>query len=119
MAIDPSDPRTWEKIRDDPQLRHLAENPAFYDGDVEADLRLMQSCGLALVSECPEVRLALHFEDDGTLHLEAEAPGRRPADLHVLHGRFLVYLALETEDEETVEAETPAAAAMAVLKRPA
>jgi hypothetical protein len=84
VAINPSYPTTWEKIHDDPQLKHLAENPAFYDGDVEADLRLMQSCGQALVSECPEVQLALQFEDDGTMHLEAEAPGRRPADLHVL-----------------------------------
>lgn len=107
MAIDRSDPRSWDRIQDDPTLKHLAEVPAFYDGDVHADLQLMRACGLALLDRFPGLGLDLRFEDDGTMHLLVEVPGQRSADVFVLNGRYLVYIGVGSEAERMVEAHSP------------
>jgi hypothetical protein len=105
-SLDRTDPETWTRIGDDPTLKHLAENPNYYDGNVHEDLALMRSLGLLLVRDLPSVRLHLHFEDDGTMHTDVIAPEHKPADVGVVHGRYSVFLDSGSPDEHDVPADS-------------
>lgn len=79
--MNPRDPHTWRDLAEHPRFAGRGFDPAWYDGDVRDDLRLLRDTAVAVMEELPNSSCELMVLDDATMYVRVSQSSKTIADL--------------------------------------
>jgi hypothetical protein len=80
-SMNPRDPHTWHHLAEHPRFASQRFDPTWYDGDVEADLRLLRDAAIVVTESFPRLLCELVVLDDATMYVRTSQSGKLIADL--------------------------------------
>jgi hypothetical protein len=79
-VVNPCDPLTWQELSGHPSFRG-GFDPAWYDGDPVADLRMLREVAIMLVTAVPAYSCELIALDDATIFVRLSQGSSQVADI--------------------------------------
>ncbi len=70
MTLSPNDPKTWRNIAEHPAFEEKPFDPSWYDGEIDVDIRMLESAAIAILSHFPNYSCELIVLDDCTVYFE-------------------------------------------------